>query len=198
MSLDTIFLLTVFAVSMTFTPGPANLTLLGTSVQVGVKRTIPMLLGVVSGFFLTAIAVCIGLGELFQHFPRLMLVVKVLGSLYIVYLAWGLWNARKQAMQSKTVRYPGFYRGLLVHPLNPKAWFMLISAYGQFVQPDLALQGSVMLIAVFSLAGLGANFTWTLVGSSLHTYLRDEQKKNGLFTILSLVMLVMAMTLWLA
>ena len=55
-----------------------------------------------------------------------------------------------------------------------------------------------MLIAVFSLAGLGANFTWTLVGSSLHTYLRDEQKKNGLFTILSLVMLVMAMTLWLA
>lgn len=198
MSFDTIFMLTVFAISMTFTPGPANLTLLGTSVQVGVKRTIPMLLGVVSGFFLTAIAVCVGLGELFLHFPQLMLVVKVLGSLYIVYLAWGLWMARRNAMESKTVEYPGFYRGLLIHPLNPKAWFMLISAYGQFIEPDLALQGSVMLIAVFSLAGVGANFTWTLVGSSLHTFLRDEQKKNGLFTLLSLVMLVMAITLWIA
>lgn len=189
-------LLLVFAASMTFSPGPANLTLLGTSVQLGVRRTLPMLAGVVSGFVITAIAVCIGLGELFQRVPVLLQIVRVLGSLYILYLAYGLWQARHRSLSVRSAERSGFIRGLLVHPLNPKAWMMLITAYSQFVSPGNIVISSVILVSVFTVCGLMANGLWTAVGSGLHKALQIPRLNYGIFTSLSVCMLGLAITLW--
>jgi threonine/homoserine/homoserine lactone efflux protein len=194
---ETFGLLALFAASMTFSPGPANLTLLGTSIHLGIRRTLPMLIGVISGFLLTAILVCVGLGQLFQLFPSLLSVIKILGCSYILYLAYGLWMARGQELTHKLSANPGFMTGLWVHPLNPKAWMMLISAYSQFVASETLVSDSLVLISVFLLSAMLANSLWTLIGSWLHRYLQYPHIRYWLFSTLAFSMVLLAVVLWL-
>ena len=51
-----------FAVVSAFTPGPNNLLLAASGANFGVRRTIPHVLGIVSGFPLLVLAVGLGLG----------------------------------------------------------------------------------------------------------------------------------------
>lgn len=191
-------LLILFAASMTFSPGPANLTLLGTSVQLGVRNTLPLMAGVVTGFLANALAICIGLGGLFQQFPLMVTVIKVLGTLYILYLAWGLWKVRYADVGHGRATAPGFMKGLLVHPLNPKAWMMLITAYGQFVSPETVVNDSIQLIIVFCVCGFFANGLWMVMGSVIHSYLQIPKMRYGIFTALAVMLLGLAIALWLS
>ncbi|MBU3023437.1 LysE family translocator [Aestuariibacter sp. A3R04] len=190
-------LMVAFAASMTFSPGPANLTLLGTSVQLGVKSTVPLLFGIVAGFLANALAICIGLGGLFQRFPAAVLAIKVLGTLYILYLAWGLWKVRYAEVGKSQPSAPGFFKGLLVHPLNPKAWMMLITAYSQFVSPETVVTDSVQLIVVFCVSGFLANGSWMVLGSVIHEYLQVPRMRYGIFTSLAIMLIGLSVALWL-
>ena len=190
-------LMVAFAASMTFSPGPANLTLLGTSVQLGVRNTVPLLLGIVAGFLLNALAICIGLGGVFQQFPAAVLAIKVLGTLYILYLAWGLWKVRYAEVGNSQSSTPGFYKGLLVHPLNPKAWMMLITAYSQFVSPETVVTDSIQLIIVFCICGFLANGSWMVLGSVIHDYLQIPKMRYGIFTSLAVLLIGLSIALWL-
>ena len=197
MELQNLSLLVVFAVSMTFTPGPANLTLLGTSVQLGIRSTLPLMAGVVTGFVINALAICVGLGSVFQQFPVMVTFIKVAGTFYILYLAYSLWRVRHAEARRASAVAPGFFKGILVHPLNPKAWLMLIIAYSQFVSPDRVVTDSLALIVVFCLSGLAANSLWTVLGSVIHEYLQVPKMRYSFFTSLAVMLSGLAIALWL-
>ncbi|MBC3765308.1 LysE family translocator [Neptunicella marina] len=190
-------LLLLFAATMTFTPGPANLILLGTSLQLGVKRTLPMIMGVCSGFILVAAAVTLGLGALIQSQPALLIAIKISGTCYLLYLAWKLFKQRYIPVQGKSSERPGFISGLVVHPVNPKAWLMLSSAYSQFVIPgDTLATQSVTLVMVFTLCGMLANTSWAIGGGLLQQSLKNPIRHYWVFCALSSSLLIITLMMW--
>jgi len=78
----------LFSVSTSITPGPNTVMLMSTSLNYGVRGSLPAYFGVCLGFMLMQMAIALGLGGLFVVFPWLHYAIKYVGALYLLFLAW--------------------------------------------------------------------------------------------------------------
>jgi threonine/homoserine/homoserine lactone efflux protein len=88
MSRDTLFAFSLFALVTSITPGPNNIMLLASGVNFGFRSSVPHMLGISSGFFLMVVAVGFGLAEVFTQLPWVYGILKWVGAIYLLYLAW--------------------------------------------------------------------------------------------------------------
>ena len=77
--MELILAIALFAFSSGITPGPNNIMLMTSGVNFGVKRSIPHLLGISLGFPTMILAIGLGLSALFQSYPIIHQVIKVVG-----------------------------------------------------------------------------------------------------------------------
>ena len=73
---------------MYVTPGPNNAMVLTSGLKFGFSRTIPHISGITIGHILQLILVCLGLGKIFQFFPELQNILKILCALYLLFLGY--------------------------------------------------------------------------------------------------------------
>ena len=73
---------------MFVTPGPNNIMLTTSGIKYGFKRTIPHILGIPLGHFFQISLVSLGLGTLFQTYPLIQQTLKIVGCLYLFFLAY--------------------------------------------------------------------------------------------------------------
>ena len=71
-----------------YTPGPNNVVASYSGFNFGVKKTIPHILGVTLGFTSLVLFLTIGLINIFKLFPIIQLIIKYLGTLFLLYLAY--------------------------------------------------------------------------------------------------------------
>ncbi|MFK7876529.1 MAG: LysE family translocator [Paracoccaceae bacterium] len=144
-----ILALLLFAASQIATPGPANMVLLATGAKFGFRAVVPFVAGVIAGKQMLIWPIGFGLMEIAEQVPNLFVALKYLSAGYILWLAWRVANLRLNATRSED-EAPGFAAGLAVHPLNPKAWAMIIAGFTNFVEPGaLAFNATVTLAGVF-------------------------------------------------
>ncbi len=141
----------VFAASQVGTPGPANMTLLATGARYGFRAVLPFVAGVVLGKQFVIWPVGFGLMELADRVPWLFIALKYASAAYILWLAWKVANLRLSPQRSADAA-PGFVAGLIVHPLNPKAWAMIVAGFTNFVTPGAPVLNSTATIAAILLA----------------------------------------------
>lgn len=128
----------VFALTMSATPGPNNMMLTASGAQYGFYRTLPHMLGISIGFMVLMVAVALGLGSLFQQWPMLQQGLKVIGSAYLLWLAWKIARAPAPELSSSSVNQArpacplSFWQALGFQFVNPKCWVMAISAIASF------------------------------------------------------------------
>lgn len=172
-TLDRLLALFAFAFVAAMTPGPNNIMLLASGVNFGFRRTIPHMLGVGIGFVVMVLAVGLGLGRAFEAAPALHGVLKLVGALYLLWLAWRLANAgpARDDGAPASGRPLGFWAAAAFQWVNPKAWIMAVSATATYAQPG-AFAASVLLIAaVLGIVTIPSVTTWTLFGAGLRPYL---------------------------
>lgn len=163
--------LLIFAIVTSITPGPNNLMLLSSGVNAGIGRSLPHLLGILSGYWVLMLAMGFGLVHQLQQYPNVFFALKVLCSLYLLYLAWKMASA--SAMSTDAPRHyqaMRFHQAFLFQWINPKAWTMAISSVSLFTIPDNSLS-IVVVASVFSIAGTPCNTLWLLLGTKLHTFI---------------------------
>lgn len=141
----------IFAASQVGTPGPANMALMATGARFGLRRALPFVAGVALGKQLIIWPIGFGLLGLAATLPWVFTVLRILSAVYIVYLAWRVANLRLSRGQDGG-RAPGFAAGLIVHPLNPKAWAMITAGFTNFVAPGTATLEATAWIAGILLA----------------------------------------------
>ena len=73
---------------MSITPGPNNVMLTASGARFGMRRTLPHLIGVSTGFAVQLLAVCAGLAVLFARWPAAHTLLSWLGAGYLVFLGW--------------------------------------------------------------------------------------------------------------
>lgn len=157
----------VFAASQVGTPGPANMALMATGARFGFRAALPFVAGVVLGKQLIIWPIGFGLMELAQSAPRVFETLKWLAAIYILWLAWRVANLRL-GQADGTAQAPGFLAGLIVHPINPKAWGMIVAAFAGFVTPETpTLQATATIAAVLLTCQLILHPVWTLAGDRI-------------------------------
>ncbi|MEL0286640.1 MAG: LysE family transporter, partial [Paracoccaceae bacterium] len=117
---------TAFAFSQVGTPGPANMAMMATGARYGFWAALPFVGGVLLGKQLIIWPIGFGLMELAAQIPVVFLLLKYISATYIIWLAWRVANMRLSTDRSD-IAVPGFIAGLWVHPLNPKAWAMIVT-----------------------------------------------------------------------
>lgn len=134
----------LFVITMTGTPGPGNLAHMAIGQSTGFRSALPFLAGTTLGAVSLDTAVGFGLGKVMMSSPLVALGLKMVGAVYILYLAWKVVNLSVSG--SGQDRRFSFGSGLLVHPLSPKSWVMAIAGFSQFSNPAEPL---VAQVAVF-------------------------------------------------
>lgn len=194
MSAEVFLALLGYAFVTSITPGPNNLMLLASGVNFGFIRTVPHMLGVGIGFFVMLLAVGFGLGAVFTAFPALHLILKVLGSAYLLYLAWRIATTRSLAKEGKAGAVPmTFLEAAAFQWVNPKAWVMALSAMAIYTNPDRPFLSIWIVAAAFALVNLPSVSSWAGFGTALRGFLSDPVRLKW-FNIAMGVLLVL--TLW--
>ena len=157
----------IFAASQVGTPGPANMALLATGARYGFRAALPFVVGVALGKQLVIWPVGFGLMELAERAPWVFEALKYASAAYIIWLAWKVANMRLNA-GGQTARVPGFAAGLIVHPLNPKAWAMIVGGFTAFVTPGTpTLEATATIAAVLLACQIILHPIWTLAGDGI-------------------------------
>ena len=157
----------IFAASQVGTPGPANMALMATGARFGFRAALPFVAGVALGKQLVIWPVGFGLMELSARAPWVFQTLKYVSAAYIIWLAWRVANMRLGASREEGAA-PGFLAGLIVHPLNPKAWAMIVGGFTAFVAPGTpVLEATLVIAAVLLACQLVLHPLWTLAGDGI-------------------------------
>jgi threonine/homoserine/homoserine lactone efflux protein len=158
---------------ITISPGPANILLSSTSAQFGIRRTLPLMWGIVTVFTMQIAVVAVGIGEIIFRFPRLFTIFKILGALYLFYLALKFF--RSSGMKASREAKFGFREGAVLQFFNFKALTVPLIMYTQFLEPSTSTRSQIIVltIALFGLI-IGSMLTWVVGGGLLQRAFQSE------------------------
>lgn len=167
-----------------FTPGPNNLMLATSGVNFGLRRTVPHMLGVVAGFPVLFAAVGLGIGGLFQRFPGLHVVVMVIGSAYLLWLAWKIAFAPVVAKGATNARPLTFWQAAAFQWVNPKGWMVVITAIGLYTEAgDTYLRQLAIMTLIALLVTLGSTSTWAAFGIGIRRLFEHRPRLLRAFNV---------------
>lgn len=176
MPLDIFIALVVFSAVMAFTPGPNNIMLAASGVNFGFLSTIPHMAGVTVGFAVLLVTGGTGLGILFATAPSLQLVLKIAGSLYMLWLAFKVATAHAKGEEGGAPARPfTFLQAAAFQWVNPKAIVAAVSAVAVYVRPGHAAGDFAVMLAVLTVATALSVSTWAGFGVALRGLLANPR-----------------------
>lgn len=176
MSYDLLLALVLFAFVSSITPGPNNLMLMASGANFGFRRSIPHMLGIGIGFTVMIVLVGIGLMQLFETYPILHDVLKIVSVLYMLWLAWKIANAAPPKGKASGEATPlTFLQAALFQWVNPKAWTMALTAISVYT-PDQSLTSVLMVAGAFGLVNLPCVSSWTIIGQQMARFLTSAAR----------------------
>lgn len=148
-----------------FSPGPNVILITTSGARFGFRRTVPHIIGVVLGVGVIAAVVGIGIGAVLAAQPALANVLKIVASLWILWMAINLWRA--DPARSRTADRPfTVVQAILFQWVNPKLWAVALSATA-YVTAFGPVQQALTLGLSFSGLNLGVCVFWASAGTLL-------------------------------
>ncbi len=161
-----------------------------TGLNFGVRRGVPHLLGICIGFPVMLALIGLGFGALFQLYPILHEVIKIIGVIYLLFLAWKIANAGSGAAKVRQSKPINFWQSAAFQWINPKAWIMGSSALAAYTTLDDNFFIQVMVICVtFMIITIPCAGIWLVFGAGLQHFLRDP-KHLRIFNLCMALLLV--------
>jgi threonine/homoserine/homoserine lactone efflux protein len=181
--------LALFAISSSITPGPNNMMMLASGVNHGFRRSLPHLLGISLGFCFMIMAVGLGLAAVFHQFPLLHTLLKVVGTVYMLWLAYKIASSNSR-IEGKNGVPMTFLQACAFQWVNPKAWMMALSALSTYPVAGSAYLPQVLMVTlVFGIFNGPCVSVWLAVGTGLKRYL-DQAAYLKAFNYLMAALLI--------
>ncbi|MBS0641684.1 MAG: LysE family translocator [Proteobacteria bacterium] len=180
--------LAVFALAAALSPGGATTLATSSGVRFGFRRSLPLLMGIVTGMASLGALSGAGLAELLLAVPSLKLAVQAAGSAYLLWLAWKVATSPPRHGTADLARPTRFGGSLCLLWLNPKGWAVTLSAAGSFASlaPD-AVHLSILLGSAFAGAAAVSMAFWCAAGAALARALTTDlhwRLTNGILGVL--------------
>ena len=182
--------LILFGIAAGFSPGPNNIVTSYSAFNFGFVKTIPTMAGVISGWTLLSIILVIGSGIVFKKFEEIQFIIKILGSIYLVFLAYKIsfTKMKKKAKESQPIT---FLNTFFFQFVNPKSIIAGSTAVSLFIdiQSDY-LRDSIIFVIVMFIAAVGSQSAWCLMGTYLRKFATSEKFINNFNYTMSFLLIV--------
>ena len=177
---------------MYVTPGPNNAMVLASGLKFGFNKTIPHISGITIGHVTQLILVCFGLGKIFQIFPNLQNILRVLCAIYLLYLGYKIIGSFSNIKEDESKPLK-FYEAALFQIVNPKAWTISSMAASGFLPKDGSLILSVLFISFVALLICPISITpWAAFGSAIKNLVKNNNIKVLIEYFLAFLLLITA------
>lgn len=168
MSLTQLLIFVPTALLVGASPGANNLLAFLSASRSGWRAALLGLVGRVAGWGLLVLLVSLGLDGLLATSESAFVTLKWLGVLYLLYLAWKLWNAEAVASPAPPRARTLMLREFLTLLGNPKAYLLLTAFLPQFVEPGSPLMPQLLSLGTVYLAlEAAAALLWIAAGAGL-------------------------------
>jgi threonine/homoserine/homoserine lactone efflux protein len=194
---NSLLALVAFSFVSSITPGPNNALLWASGAMFGLRRTLPHVLGTALGLGAMALAVAAGIGALVAAFPVVGIVMKVVGSVYLVYLAVQI--ARAGSMDCADVARPlGLLQAAAFQAINPKAWIFALGAITTFRPADLPIvTGSLLVAATMAVVVVPSAAAWAAGGGAISRLVRTPRTRRAVSLALAVLVAGTVALVWL-
>ncbi|MDN3552960.1 LysE family translocator [Halomonas almeriensis] len=202
LSLISVFVPTFLLVSLT--PGMCMTLAMVLGMTQGVKHTLWMMVGELTGVGLVAAAAGAGVAALMLQQPALFAVFKWLGGAYLVYLGVMMWRSRGRmavpeelGTGSRAGRRELAVQGFVTAVANPKGWAFFVALLPPFLDASRPLAGQLALLVTLILSiEFLALLTYATGGQTLRHLLGNSRNVRLLNRIAGTLMV--GVGLWLA
>ncbi len=162
---------------MVGSPGPANIILFALGCTQNFRKSVPFILSVALSKQLIIWPIGFSLflvNDLISQYSSVMMILSVL---FISWIGYKVIFMEMSVKNQQNVWVPRFYHGLVVHPLNPKAWLMVALAFTAFQSNGVSIEIIPNIAAIFLLTQLVFHSAWFWFGSFIRK--ADLSEKNS-------------------
>lgn len=187
MSLAAFWEMTITACITVWSPGPNNIFLLSSASRYGIWKNLKFMLGIWTGSLTLMVLSGIFCSALAEIVPGIQPVMKYVGALYLLYLAWQTYR-RLPPGENQAEQVPTYPMGILLQLVNVKIIVYGLTMFSSFILP-FENRPPVLLGFAFYLMVLGAmgNLIWAFAGNILRwIYDRHYRLMNTIMAVLLL------------
>jgi threonine/homoserine/homoserine lactone efflux protein len=144
-AMTTLLAFTATGLALCLLPGPDMLFIATRSVAQGKRAGFASLFGISAGVYIWAIATALGVSELLVAAPSAFTLIKIVGAVYLLFLA--VQTVRQRAKEPSADTTPGiqpslgaarlFRQAMMTNLLNPKVAVFFLALFPQFVDPTM-------------------------------------------------------------
>lgn len=153
-------------------PGPDNIYVLTQGMTKSKKAAFITTLGLTTGLIIHTSAAAFGISAIFQTSEMAFNIVKYVGALYLMYIAYQAFKFRNEPLDLSVQDSKGelkklYLKGFIMNILNPKVSIFFLAFLPQFVTPEngnfilqMITLGSIFMVItvlVFSFIGIAGN-----------------------------------------
>ena len=177
------------------TPGTPRIVIISYSMNYGVQKCIWTALGDITANFIQATLVIFVLGSFFVDNPNFLNIFKWIGIVYLLYLAYDIYNSRPKDINSNNISSKSFFSffkdGFLVAGTSPKAWMFFPLIFPQFIDfnSNYIVQ-FVILITTYVVLDFLSLIAYALLAQKLIKWIKANPKTIN--TISASVLVIIA------
>ena len=177
------------------TPGTPRIVIISYSMNYGVQKCIWTALGDVTANIIQATLVIFVIGSFFSENSTLLNTFKWIGVVYILYLAYDLYNSRPKDINSNNITskslFSFFKDGFLVAGTSPKAWMFFPLIFPQFIDFNSNyLVQFIILISTYVILDFLSLVAYALLAQKLIGWIKANPKTIN--TISACVLVIIA------
>ena len=167
--------LSLFMLGTSCSPGPNNIVASYSGFNFGVVKTFPHMLGVIFGFTSVVCVLNFGLINIFKLYPLIQEILKISGSIFLVYLAYKI-AFSKNIKENKKENPVKFLETFFFQFLNPKGVIVAIIIVSTYVESGSNFVNySFWVILVSFICALISITFWTFVGKFFRRFATNEK-----------------------
>jgi threonine/homoserine/homoserine lactone efflux protein len=186
----------IFAFVTSITPGPNNYLLFSYGKTYGFNDSSKLMSGIFMGFFVMLYASGYGIAEIITQNPTLGLILKIVSSIWLFYLAIVLSKLSADISENSNFKV-GFYQAFLMQFVNPKAWIMAITGAGAFLPHYANIHLNVFVFAItFGLVGIPCMISWIKFGDLISGLIKSPNANKRLGIALFILMITSILMIW--
>ncbi|MDC1125876.1 LysE family translocator [Candidatus Pelagibacter sp.] len=167
--------LSLFMFVTSCSPGPNNVVASHSGFNHGIKKSIPLMLGVIFGFTTMLAIVNFGLINIFNIYPMIQKILIVTGTIFLIYLAYKI-SFSKSPDNKNDLKPVNFTETFLYQFLNPKGVIVAVIAVSTYTESGINfINYSLWMLGIAFLFAIISIIFWTFLGKFMRKFATNEK-----------------------
>ena len=167
--------LSLFMFVTSCSPGPNNVVASHSGFNHGIKKSVPLMLGVIFGFTTMLAVVNFGLINIFNIYPIIQKMLIGTGTVFLIYLAYKI-SFSKTSNENNNLKPVNFIETFFYQFLNPKGVIVAIIAVSTYTESGIYfINYSLWMLGVAFLFAIISIIFWTFLGKFMRKFATNEK-----------------------